>query len=100
MAAKKIVKEQIIVPTSTAVRSSQSADSSPPYWLVSKEKVSEVKSEEIGKLLKSIKDEICNTIIEGEFKVWIKGEASGKIIGVGASSESGIEVKVKCSLKK
>lgn len=94
-----IVKEQVVVPASTGTRTTQTADS-PPYWIVSKEKVSEVKSAEIGKIIKSVKDEICKTITEGEFKVWIKGEASGKIIGIGASSESGIEVTVKCTPKK
>jgi hypothetical protein len=95
-----IVKEQVAIPNSVGTRTTQSSDNNPGYWVVSKEKVSEVKSEEIGKIIKSVKDEICKTISEGEFKVWIKGEASGKIIGIGASSESGIEVTVKCIPKK
>lgn len=60
------------------------------------EKIVNVDPSEISKILKSVRDEICNTIKDGEFKVWLKGEASGKILGVGASSESGIEVTVKC----
>ncbi len=60
------------------------------------DKAVEVPAGEISKIVKDVKNEICNTIENGEFKLWLKGEASGKILGIGASSESGIEVTVKC----
>lgn len=56
----------------------------------------EVPASEIGQIIKDVKVEVCKTIENGEFKVWLKGEASGKVLGIGASSESGIEVTVKC----
>ena len=63
------------------------------------DKTVSVPASEIGKTIRTVKNEICNTIENGEFKVWLKGEASGKILSIGASSESGIEVTVKCEKK-
>ena len=60
------------------------------------DKAVEVPASEISRVIKEVKSEICNTIKTGEFKIWLKGEASGKLLGIGASSESGIEVSVKC----
>lgn len=60
------------------------------------EKVVHVPANEIGQVIKDVKNQVCNTIEDGEFKIWLKGEASGKVLGIGTSAESGIEVTVKC----
>ena len=50
-------------------------------------------------LVQIIKNSLCAAIEDGEFKVWLKFDASGKVLGIGASSEGGIEATIKCSKK-
>jgi hypothetical protein len=61
------------------------------------EKMVEISGNQISTIIHELKTEMCSVIEDGEFKVWLKGEASGKLFGIGASSESGIEVTVKCA---
>lgn len=55
---------------------------------------------EVSALIKKTKDSICDVVEKGAFTVWVKAEASGKVLGIGASGESGIQVEVDCSGSK
>ena len=70
------------------------------YAFSADEKIIDVPTEEIRQTLLSIKKDVCSVIESGEVKVWLQGSASGKLLGVGASSEAGIEVKMICAAKK
>lgn len=56
----------------------------------------EVASEALSSVVSSIREAVCKEIKRGSFKVWLSFDASTKILGVGASSEAGIEVSVIC----
>lgn len=58
--------------------------------------VKNVDISKIKEVIGKIKKTLCNEIKEGEVKVWLSVEGSGKILGVGASATSGIEVTIKC----
>lgn len=61
------------------------------------DRVVEIPSTEITKIVQNIRKEVCAALVDGgDITVWLKGEASGKFVGIGASAESGIEVKIRC----
>lgn len=56
----------------------------------------EVEATKVAELVKSIRDSICDGIGKGNFRVWLKFDASKKILGIGTSAEGGVEVSVNC----
>lgn len=55
-----------------------------------------VEASKIGGLVSSVREEVCNGIKKGTFKVWLKFDANTKVLGIGTSSEGGIEVNIEC----
>lgn len=55
-----------------------------------------VKASKITEIVKNIRTSLCNAVKKGEFKVWLKVDAEGKLFGVGVGTEGGIEVTVQC----
>lgn len=55
-----------------------------------------IHSEEIIKFLKNAQKTFCFSVPDGNFKIWMKLDAEGKVLGVGASGESGVEVSFSC----
>lgn len=58
-----------------------------------------IKSSTITKIVKNTKKALCDAVENGEFKVWLKVDGGGKVLGIGVSGEGGIEVTVKCEKK-
>ena len=46
--------------------------------------------------IREIKQNLCLAVGKGEVKFWVKSDFEGKILGIGGSAESGIEVMVQC----
>lgn len=65
--------------------------------LVNTTSSTQVEASKIGQVVRSVRDEVCKGIEKGSFKVWLKFDANAKVLGVGTSSEGGIEVNVICS---
>ncbi len=59
----------------------------------------DVQAKEVASLVSSIRTAICSELKDGSFKVWLKFDAEAKILGIGTSSEGGIEVNVTCKAK-
>ena len=57
----------------------------------------EAKISDIEGLIKKVKSSICRAMKRGEFKIWLKVDSASKIVGIGPSSESNIEVLVRCN---
>lgn len=51
---------------------------------------------EVHNLILKIKQSACSSVGDGDIKVWITVDASGKLLGIGASTQSGIEVTLHC----
>jgi len=68
----------------------------PKSEIKSEETVKYIPYAEVQKLLTDARETICKVNPKGEFKVWLKVDASNKIFGFGASGEAGIEVLIKC----
>ena len=64
--------------------------------VVTWENVVAVPTSDIVNIVRTVRTEVCAGIVDGQVTVWLKGEASGKFIGIGASAESGIEVRINC----
>jgi hypothetical protein len=58
--------------------------------------VAPVEVSKIAELVTSVRKSICTGVKKGSFKVWLKFDANAKILGIGTSSEGGIEVNVTC----
>lgn len=56
----------------------------------------EVPISEITDLIKSLRANICKSAKKSNIRVWLSADASGKILGVGASGQGGIEVTFQC----
>lgn len=65
--------------------------------LVNTTSSTQVEASKIGELVSSVRNEVCKGIKKGTFKVWLKFDANAKVLGIGTSSEGGIEVNVECS---
>jgi hypothetical protein len=85
--------------------SEQSSRDLPGMFSEAKEEVKEetkvffVKPSKVREAVKSVKNAICDEVEDGSFKIWLKADADGKVLGVGASSEGGIEINVTCHKK-
>lgn len=55
-----------------------------------------VEVDKVSNLVSSIHDSICAEIKKGSIRVWLKFDANAKILGIGTSSEGGIEVMINC----
>lgn len=64
--------------------------------LVSSTSSINVEASKIGELVGTIRNEVCSGIKKGNFKVWLKFDANAKVLGIGTSSEGGIEVNIEC----
>ncbi|MEY3182499.1 MAG: hypothetical protein RLZ35_484 [Pseudomonadota bacterium] len=62
----------------------------------SAESVVNVHLNQIRDLIRDAQKACCSAIPDGHFKVWIKLDASGKVLGIGADGESGVEVSFGC----
>jgi hypothetical protein len=51
---------------------------------------------QIRDLIRDAKKACCSAIPHGHFKIWIKMDASAKLLGIGTSGESGIEASFDC----
>ncbi len=65
-------------------------------WGASLVSIDEVKTSEFKDFLISVRQTICSGIKKGSVKVWISVDASGKILSLGASAQSGVEVSFQC----
>jgi hypothetical protein len=68
------------------------------YSLSQSQDTKYIKSSTISKIVSNVKRSLCSAIEKGEFKVWLKVDGSGKVLGIGVSAEGGIEVTVKCGV--
>lgn len=59
-------------------------------------KHSDVEASKVADLVRDVKESVCEAIKKGSFKVWLKFDTDAKILGIGASSEGGVEVTVNC----
>lgn len=64
----------------------------------SKDSVKNIAVTKITELLNDAREAICGVNPHGEFKVWLKLDASEKVLGFGTSGEAGVEVLVKCNV--
>lgn len=55
-----------------------------------------VEAQKITDLVTSIRNSICQGIRKGSIRVWLKFDANAKVLGIGSSSEGGIEVNISC----
>ena len=63
---------------------------------ISGTKLIKIKSSKIKKLIKDLKDSLCNVIEFGEFKIWLKVDLSTNAVVLSVSAETGIEVLIRC----
>ena len=47
-------------------------------------------------LIKRVRTAVCDATEESDVRVWVSFDASGKLLGVGASAQSGLEVTFHC----
>lgn len=52
----------------------------------------------IKKIIRLFKDEVCQVNKGGTFEITLKADASGKIIGIGTSTEGGLKINIFCEL--
>jgi len=65
----------------------------------SAEALVDVDLNQIRNLIRDAQKACCSAIPHGHFKIWIKMDASAKLLGIGTSGESGIEVSFDCKYK-
>lgn len=58
--------------------------------------VVEVEADSIKALLKTIRSQLCSANPKGEFQASFSVDASGKVLGLGASATSGLQATIKC----
>lgn len=47
-------------------------------------------------IIKKVKDDVCQINKGGSFEISVTLDASGKVMGIGASAESGLKVNIVC----
>lgn len=60
------------------------------------EKVAHFAASGLKKLVKTFKEDICKSNSKGEFEITLKVDASGKVLGIGASGEGGLKALIRC----
>jgi len=55
-----------------------------------------VSTDEVKELIKEVKDSVCSTIGDADVRVWLSFDASGKVLGIGTSTQAGMEVSFHC----
>lgn len=54
---------------------------------------------EVKNLIRRVRDAVCGSVGDSDVRVWVSIDASGKLLGVGASTQSGLEVTFHCKEK-
>jgi hypothetical protein len=55
---------------------------------------------DVKNLVERVRDAVCSSVGDADVRVWISIDASGKLLGVGASTQSGLEVTFHCRGQK
>ncbi len=77
-----------------------------PLWRIAspiiEEKISseKVQINDIKAKIKLVKEVVCEAAGDADIKVWFSFDAEGKVLGIGASAQSGIEVTFHCKNSK
>lgn len=61
------------------------------------EKITDIPTDELKKIIKLFKTEMCDVNQNGSFKLVLSVDAGGKIIGIGISAMGGLEVNITCN---
>lgn len=62
--------------------------------------ISNIPVAELKKVTSQMHNSVCASIGDGDVRVWFSIDADGKLLGVGASAESGLEVTFHCKKSK
>lgn len=60
---------------------------------------SNIPTAEVKNLIRQVRDAVCGSVGDSDVRVWVSIDASGKLLGVGASTQSGLEVTFHCKGK-
>jgi hypothetical protein len=60
---------------------------------------SNIPTADVQNLITRVRNAVCNSVGDSDVRVWVSIDASGKLLGVGASTQSGLEVTFHCKGK-